>query len=72
MWGYGLLPHHYEKMHEEDQAHTAARTARREAKVASEPAKNPSLQSFTPGDAKKGAGLFKVGILFIIDMQQKL
>jgi hypothetical protein len=63
MWGYGLLSHHYEKMHKEDQEYVATRKARREAEAASEPAENPSLQSFAPGDAKKGAGLFKVGYI---------
>lgn len=44
----------------------------REAEAANQPTKNTSLQSFTPGDAKKGAGLFKVGILPMLAQQQKL
>ena len=61
MWGYGLLPHQYEKMHKEDQEHVAALRLQRETEAARKPTKNASLQYFTPGDAKKGAGLFKVG-----------
>jgi hypothetical protein len=63
MWGYGPLPHHYEKMHKNDKEYVVARRAGQEA------TKNASLQSFTPGDAKKGAGLFKVGILVKLDQQ---
>jgi hypothetical protein len=52
-WGYGLSPHQYEEMRKQDLEYLAARAVQ-------EAAINTSLQSFTAGDAKKGAGLFKV------------
>jgi len=52
-WGYGLSPHQYEEMRKQDLEYLAARRAAKEAAI------NTSLQSFTAGDAKKGANLFK-------------
>ena len=53
-----LLPYQYEEMRKQDLAYIEAK----KSKKAREAAENGSLQSFTPGDAKKGAGLFKVSI----------
>lgn len=64
-WGYGLSPHQYEEMRKQDLEYLAARRAGKEAAI------NTSLQSFTVGDAKKGAGLFKVSIPPQPDERQK-
>ena len=53
------MPDEWEEMKKQDLAYIEAKLAK---KAAQEAAKNGSLQPFTPGDAKKGAGLFKVGI----------
>ena len=56
---YGMLPflpYQYEEMRKQDLAYIEAKKAKKAQKAA----KNGGLQSFTPGDAKKGAGLFKV------------
>lgn len=64
-WDYGLSPHQYEEMRKQDPEYLAARRAVKEAAI------RTSLQSFTVGDAKKGAGLFKVSIPPQPDEQRK-
>jgi hypothetical protein len=55
LWGTGLFYSDLVEMARQDREYLAK-------KRVEEDAKNASSQSFTAGDAKKGAGLFKVSI----------
>ena len=67
VWGYfTYLPQELDELEsiwlKQEQEAAAKRAVKLAAKKAEEEkAENNSSQSFLPGDAKKGAGLFKVG-----------
>jgi hypothetical protein len=64
LWGTGLFYSDFVEMARQDEEYRAKQRAK-------DAAKNTSLRSFTAGDAKKGAGLFKVGIFLESYEKQK-